>query len=253
MKMKRRILSLLLLLFILGSHLTVFAADIPRPTQDFYVNDFAGVLSEATKSHILQAGEQLQAQTTAQVVVVTMNSIGQEDIFNFSLALARDWGIGDADRNNGCLIFLSMADRQSYVQVGYGLEGRLTDSKTGRLQDDYLIPYMKEGDYSAGIQNLFDAIVQEVYTEYAFESPGNIQPQKKEEPFDWSLVIIGAVVVGLIVFTAIDNKTGWTQSLKTGDSDSSYNGRRGGGSSGSSGGSSGGGGSFGGGGSGRSW
>ena len=257
-RMKHRKSAVMLLLAVLVFSLggQAWAAALPRPTNEFYVNDFADVLSLDVEEHIVEIGNQLHAETTAQVVVVTVPSIGQEEIFTYSLALARDWGIGDAALNNGCLIFLSIEDRQSYVQVGYGLEGRLTDGRTGSLQDDYLIPYLKEGDYDGGVKNLYDAIVTEVYIEYEQMPPDNVTPVEPKEPFDWSLVVMGSVVVGLIVFATIDNHTGWTQSLNTGgsssDNDSSSSSRGGGGSS-SSGGSSGGGGSFGGGGSGRSW
>ena len=186
-------------------------------------------------------------------MVVTVDTVGDDDIFNYSLNLAREWGIGDKEKNNGCLIFLSIQDKKSYVQVGYGLEGRLTDGKTGKLQDDYLIPYLKEEEYNEGIKNLFDAIVLEVYSEYNIDSPEDVNPQKRKGSIDIGVIVGLVFIVGVAALAIIADKKGWADDYKNSvsgrDNGSSKGGSRGSGS----GGSSGGGGNFGGGGSGRSW
>lgn len=67
--------------------------------------------------------------------------------------MLRGWGIGSRDKNNGVLIVVATQDRQSRIEVGYGLEGALPDGLTGRLQDDTMLPYFKQGQYDKGIVN----------------------------------------------------------------------------------------------------
>ena len=246
--MKKLLLLALLIMSIFNSG--VFSAPDISHTNEFYVNDFANVLSDDVEKHIVDIGKKLCDRTTAQVVVVTVSTTGDEDIFDYSLNLAREWGIGGSEKDNGCLIFISVDDRKSYIQVGYGLEGRLTDGKTGKLQDDYLISYLKEGDYDNGIKNLFNAIVSEVYTEYNISPDDDIKPKKNSDPDDIYVFIIIPLIIFAIVFWAWwDNNYGSGPPPSYGSSGGSGRSSSGGGSSSSSGG----GGSFGGGGSGRSW
>src|SRR5699024_7310000 len=81
----------------------------------------------------------------------------------------REWGIGNREKNNGVLILLAVEDRKSRIEVGYGLEGALPDSKTGWIQDEYMLPYFSEDDYSTGILEGYKAILLEIYNEYGIE------------------------------------------------------------------------------------
>ena len=163
----KRILTLLIVVILLAVGVApVLAADLPKPTSEFYVNDFANVLSDKTKQMIVQDSAALAEKTGAQVVVVTIDSLGGQVLETYSLDLLRTWGIGAKDKNNGVLILLAVGDRKSRIEVGYGLEGRLPDGKTGRIQDEYMLPYYQTGDYDAGIKNGYLAVLQEVATEY---------------------------------------------------------------------------------------
>ena len=114
--------------------------DYPSPTSDFFVNDFASCLTDEDKSTIQALGEELYKKTKAQVVVVTVQSLGGRDIDSYSIGLAREWGIGDKDDDSGVLLLLSTGDRQVRIEVGKGLEGSLTDGKSGRILDSYAVP-----------------------------------------------------------------------------------------------------------------
>ncbi len=173
--MKKTNLCLAFILFIglLISFPSYGKAVIPDPTNEFFVNDFAGVIGNSDEQAIQLAAVQLQEATTAQVVVVTIQSLEGEPLEDYAYQLFKQWGIGTAEQNNGVLILVAIDDRQSRIEVGYGLEGALPDGKTGRIQDEYMIPYFKEDDYGSGIRNGFLAIVQEVYDEYGIE-PGNL-------------------------------------------------------------------------------
>jgi uncharacterized protein len=85
--------------------------------------------------------------------VVTIPSLGGDTIENYANELFSDWGIGKKDKNNGLLLLVAIGDRKARFEVGYDLEGVLTDLTTSRIQQDYMIPQFKEGDYNGGIRD----------------------------------------------------------------------------------------------------
>lgn len=142
------------------------------PTTEFYVNDYAGLLDEETKNYIINVNKKLYSQTGAQIVVVTVPSLEGDSLEDYATELFRDFGIGDKTKNNGLLLLLALKERQFRVEVGYGLEGILPDAKTGRIQDEYIIPYLKENEWNAGIKNGFNAFLEIISNEYNIEVGG---------------------------------------------------------------------------------
>ena len=158
------------------------------------------MLSGPARSYLQNLGRQLEQKTTAQLVVVTVKSLKGAPLEDYSLKLLRDWGIGQKEKNNGVLLLVSTGDRKSRVEVGYGLEGALTDSLTGQIQDQYMIPYFRKGTYEPGIAYGYEALARRIAKEYnvqlavsgyANHSPGNIQAgsegQSTEELFNKAL------------------------------------------------------------------
>jgi len=181
------------------------------------------------------------------------------------LQIGRQWQLGDAQLNNGVLILVVPSARQSRIEVGYGLEGALPDGKTGRIQDDYMLPYFRTNDYDQGLLNGYKAVVAEVAREY--EVTLNISPTEPV-PVDtnsrsapWWVTVLW--IVGLISLLWIDQRffNGFILGVIMGVLSTMFRGGgRGGGFGGGGfggggfgGGRSGGGGSFGGGGSSRGW
>lgn len=158
------------ILFLNGSNYAIVS-----PTKDFYVNDYANLLSEETKKYILQTNQDLNQKTGAQIVVVTVKNLEGKSIEEYANQLFREFGIGDKEKNNGLLLLCSYEDRMFRVEVGYGLEGCLPDGKTGRLQDEYIIPYLRENKFDEGIRNGYSAFLGEVAEEY------NITIDQREE------------------------------------------------------------------------
>ncbi len=147
----------------------------PEPTSDFFVNDYADILSDETEQEIQNTAVQLYTDTTAQVCVLTIDSLDGKDISEYSVEVFRDWGIGDAEKDNGVLILVSLNDREMWVTTGYGVEGTLTDVKLGQMRDIYAIPHYSEDDFDTGTRLLFGAIVNELRTvEYGIEPDENL-------------------------------------------------------------------------------
>lgn len=230
------------------------APSIPKPADNhFYVLDQAGVLSDTSEGKIQATSTQLAAKTKAQVVVVSVGSLQGIPIEEYALEILRQWGVGDKQLNNGVVILVAVDDRQSRIEVGYGLEGALPDAKTGRIQDEYMLPYFKTGEYEQGIQNGYAAVVNEVAKEYQVAltaSPAKPHSRENEPNFWdtlpwWGKLLLGLGVAGLILIDVVFFGGQFTWLLIS----LLMRGGRGGGP----GGGSGGGGSGGGGGSNRRW
>lgn len=162
-KKVKKIICLILLFLLLFSIRTV---GVVSPTKDFFVNDYADILTEETKNCIIQTNLELQQKIGAQIVVITVKSLEGKSIEEYATEVFRKFGIGDSEKNNGVLMLCSTEERLFRIEVGYGLEETLTDGKTGRIQDEYIIPYLRNNNYDEGIKNGFSAILEEISNEY---------------------------------------------------------------------------------------
>ncbi len=205
--MKKTVAGILCLILILPFICSLTHSDA------FYVNDNAGVLTESQEKNILASAKDLAGKTKAQIVVLTVKSLDGKPIEEYALDIARDWGIGDKDEDNGVLILLSTGDREVRVEVGLGLEGCLPDAKTGRLLDTYAIPYYQKNDFANGTEQLYYAILNEVRVEYGLERievpTANAANKDAQEPLPDDSMTSGEMlfmliaVVGFIVLVVL--------------------------------------------------
>ena len=222
----------------------------PNPTNDFFVNDFAGVLTKEDETEIFSNAENLYNACKAQVVVVTVDSLDGYEIEDYSIGLAREWQTGDSAEDSGILLLLSVSDREVRIEVGSGLEGALPDSKTGRILDTYGMEYFRNNNFSAGLAAVQNSLVNEVFIEYGLEPDKDYEPISDEEDLPIATVISFVVIfIFIIIRILVAHKHGGYYGSHRGG----FGGFGGfhGGSGGSSGGFRGGGGGFSGGGSSR--
>lgn len=213
--MKRWLIYFILLLQCFFATCATAAPQIPpKPTAaaGIYVQDYAQVLSAEDKRRLLSIGQELDDKTTAQLAVVTVKTLDGQPIEDYALSILREWGIGSKEKNNGALIVVAVQDRRSRIEVGYGLEGLLTDGLTGRIQDQAMIPYFRKGNYAAGIVNGYavtasliakDAGVQltAINSEQIAVPTKTTNNTDQEYPF-WLKLLIGA---GIVLLLIIDN------------------------------------------------
>lgn len=244
----------ILFLFLLTSGVQA-AAPIPQPGPGFYVLDEANVLSPETKALIVGTSENLAKQTKAQVAVVTVKSLNDQPVEELALSILRDWKLGDKELNNGLIILVAPVERKMRIEVGYGLEGRLPDAKTGRIRDEYMLPAFQKGNYDQGIRQGYSVIVKEVAQEYnvninlSSDDRATNTATKSKIP-TWAS-IIGIIILLVLVWFDYRYLNGFLFGFLLG---MLFRGGFGGGGGGGSGGDdSGGGGSGGGGGSSGSW
>lgn len=146
-----------------------FAALIAAPlaAQEFpelsgRVVDQANIIPDATEAELTQKLAALEEQSQRQLVIVTLNDLQGYDISDYGYQLGREWGIGDTERNDGALLIVAPNDRKTRIEVGYGLEGIMTDALSSLIIQNQLIPRFRDGDYAGGISAGTDSIVQQL-------------------------------------------------------------------------------------------
>jgi len=143
-----------LVLWLAGLWLAGVAQAVEVPYLSGRVVDEAGLLSPAVRDRVSAMSKEHEARTTNQVVVVTLPSLGGESIEDFATRAFETWKLGQAGKDNGVLVALSIEDRRYRIEVGYGLEAVLPDSLVGSLGRELLVPAFRAGDYGGGIAAL---------------------------------------------------------------------------------------------------
>ncbi len=146
-------LAVLLLLFL---PLSLMALDVPK--LDGRVNDRAGVFSLSQKQQLEQYLAALESETSAQMAVLTVKSLKGDSLESYSIRVVDEWKLGQAGEDNGVLLLLVLDERKVRLEVGYGLEGTLTDAKSGYIVREVMIPYFSKGDYAGGIMAASSAV-----------------------------------------------------------------------------------------------
>ncbi|MDD2377118.1 MAG: TPM domain-containing protein [Clostridia bacterium] len=189
----------LFLLFLTTNLANVQAADIEyKPTAQFFVNDFANILSDETEQEIFNIGLNIQEKTTAQLVIVTVPNMSGNFIESFTNELFNEWGIGAKEKNNGVLVIIAQEEKKIRIEVGYGLEGALNDAKVGRILDKYAVIPLKENNYDQAIIDSAKQIQGEIYTEYSID---NTVENPNFVPIDNSITIdTKYIIIAIIIF-----------------------------------------------------
>ena len=185
--------------------------DIPIPTVkgDVYVYDEDDIIDDNIEKQLNVLLIALEEQTGAEVAVVTIESLLGKEIEDYANNLANTLGIGKADEDNGVLLLISKSDERVRLEIGRGLEGCLTDSKCGRILDDYFVPYRENGEYSEGTYKTIEAVVSVIAKEYGISSIDGvneeialeIEAKEEEELKKLVRTFIIIIVVLIILFT----------------------------------------------------
>jgi uncharacterized protein len=260
----------------------------PLPPPTGYVNDYAGVIDRQTKDRLETTLTNLDREQQIQFAVVTVDSTNGQDIFDYSLAVARGWGLGAKDTSKPSLLLLvAIKDRKFQDQVSRHLEGDLPDGLTGQIKRENLVPAFRAGQYGKGLEDTINAYITELAAKRGFSTdkifaPGVTAPERPSNRSKGSVCISIFVLLAIVIFVlfvlvrigksggrgGFGGGSGWigwmiANAIMNSGRGSSSSGWSGGGFGGFGGGSSGGGGGgfggfggggdFGGGGSGGSW
>ena len=255
---------LLPLLLVLAAGPALAAPDFPALTGR--VVDDAGLLSASTETRLVRQLEDHENRTSNQVVVVTLPSLQGYTIERFGVELGRHWQIGQAGRDNGALLIVAPQERKVRIEVGYGLEGDLTDILSRAIIENEITPRFKRGDYEAGVEAGVGAMLLAIQGSY--KAPERKASRTADVSGRLVLLVFGGFLIVFLtqVFLAYKQrsvpapKNRRKRKIRDDDDDDDDGwgwtfggGGYGGGSFGGGGGFSGGGGSFGGGGASGSW
>jgi len=127
-----------------------------------FVNDFASIFTAEQKQNLETKLSAYEKQSTNEISVVTVKSLGGDYIENYAEKLFKDFGIGKKDKNNGLLLLIALEDREMRIEIGYGLEGDLTDAESASIIRNVLTPAFKKGDYYEGVNTATDLIINKL-------------------------------------------------------------------------------------------
>jgi uncharacterized protein len=252
------IIALCLLLVFSGSAFGVAPFKV-----ESYVTDQAGLLSETERSELAVKLDEYAKTTSNQILVVTIPSLDNEELVNFTEKIFELNKPGQKGRDNGLIVLVALKEHKVRLEVGYGLEAVLPDGKTGAIIRDQITPFFKNNDYYGGLSSGINAVITTISPDYVLTSNASVPVRhSKDRAFPFAFLV--AIVIFFISFIGNLSRGAQNQRYRhrRGFSEPWYwggGGFGGGGSNGSSGfgggggGFSSGGGSFGGGGSSGSW
>jgi uncharacterized protein len=200
------VLAILMIISLILSAGTTFATvNIPEaPTTDIYVQDYANIISPEVESQLLEKAHKLNEDTKGQIVFVTIKSLEGSTIDEYANELARKWGIGSREYNNGVLVLVSLAERKVRIEVATGLEGRITDVRATDIRKNIMGPYLSKDDFNNAFLKGFDALEKDVRIEYTAVTTSKEEstPAKDSNNTDIIIAII-IFIVSIIVISSI--------------------------------------------------
>ncbi len=246
MRLSRRLLALLLLAALAGT--AAAALPIPPPP-DHRINDFAGVLPAAERERLEEKLRSWERESSNQIVVAIFRSLDGESLEDYSIRLAQAWRIGQKSLDNGVIFLVFVDDRKMRLEVGYGLESKLTDALSSQILRQVVAPRFREGKIGDGIAAGLEAIEQVIAGTYKAAPQGQTGRARGGALFPIALLLIVVIGIFSIVVSGLRNshvrRQGWTGGSRGWGGPIIF---PGGGWSGVGGGGGGGGGDFGGGG-----
>lgn len=168
MSIKKVLSYTLVFLFLLFSFMLFntirSSASVPAPEvlQNTFVYDQASILSDDTEKIVNKMLNELEAKTSAEVAIITTPSLYGNSLEDYANKLFNQLGIGKKGKDNGVLLLISANNKKVRLEIGRGLEGVLTDSISGRILDDYFVPYRKINDYDSAVYFTTSAVANKI-------------------------------------------------------------------------------------------
>ncbi|MEI6597022.1 MAG: TPM domain-containing protein, partial [bacterium] len=167
---------IILLLFFACPALAYYNPGVPSG----FVNDYSGTLTIEQKQTLENKITQFSQETSNEISVVLISSLKEDTIENFAIKLFEDWKIGKKGKDNGVLVLVAKDDRQMRIEVGYGLEGALTDAQSNWIINQVMKPAFKNNDFYGGLDKAVDQVMTATKGEYV---PSENQTTTKAKSF----------------------------------------------------------------------
>lgn len=184
----RPVLVLMVAAAVLGLG-TGMAAAGDVPALKARVNDYADLLTPATVSSLEKALLEFERSQSTQIVVLTVTSLGGESLEGYSMQVAEAWKVGQKDLDNGAILLIAKNERKVRIEVGYGLEGSLTDMISGRIIRNVIVPAFRAGDFDQGVANGVAAMMAAVKGEFQAQ-PAKGRPRGRDSSASFLPLIV---------------------------------------------------------------
>ena len=155
------------------SFIPAISAEPSYPDYSSYVNDYAGVLQSDSKTQTEDLIAKVEKETNSEIAVAIISSLEGVSVEEYAVKLFEKWGVGKKKEDNGVLLLVAIEDRKLRIEVGYGLEGTITDLEAGNIIDNVIVPKFKQNDYSTGVYDGVVAIANEIYEEKGLTTISN--------------------------------------------------------------------------------
>ncbi len=172
-----------------------FALDVPK--LEGYVNDYANMISPQARAQLANELKSFEQTDSTQIVILTVPSLEGEVIEDFGIKVAEAWKIGQKGKDNGVIFLVARQDRKLRIEVGRGLEGRLTDLMAGRIIDLVVKPRFKRGDYDGGFIAGVSALIDASRGEFKADRSRRADKRESSSRLFTFLIFIGIAVVFL--------------------------------------------------------
>jgi uncharacterized protein len=180
------------------THPSAYALDVP-PLRG-YVNDYAGMISPQAKTTLENELKAFEQTDSTQVVILTIPSLEGEVLEEFSIKVAEVWKIGQKVKDNGVILLVAKQERKIRIEVGRGLEGRLTDLMSGRIIDLVIKPRFKRDDFDGGFIAGTSALIDATRGEFKVDGS---HPGRKEDTFSQILSVLFISGIILLVLGSV--------------------------------------------------
>jgi uncharacterized protein len=188
--------------FLLTVNLVACGAGTPAPEIREYVTDQAGLMSQGEREQLSQQLWEYDQKTTNQIIVVTVPTLGDEELIGFTEKLFQKYKPGQKDKNNGLMLLIAQQERKIRIEVGYGLEEKVPDGKAGTIIRDIIGPQFKTGNYYGGIAAGVYEIIHAISPEYTISNP---VPSSQPRGGDRSLPAAFIVALIFVIFSFLGN------------------------------------------------
>lgn len=183
---------------------------LAKPTG--HVNDDAGVIDAATKQAIETKLRAFKDKSGVEIAVAVVRTTGDRDIFDYSIAVARGWGVGaKTDDNPGALMLVAVDDRKYFTQVSKDLEDELPDGVVGSLQRQFLVPEFRKQNYAKGISDTIDAYIATIEQKtsgFAPPAPVGTTQDEAGSPSLFSIFCCLAVILFIVLLVWSNRNSG---------------------------------------------
>lgn len=219
MTCKNRIISLVMSLTVLVTFMVTLTGcassekiPIPKVEENVYIYDDDNIIEDDVEKELNAMLVDLEEKTSVEFVIISTKSLLNRSIEKYANNLFNTLGIGKKGKDNGVLLLFSRSDTKVRLEIGRGLEGCLTDSKCGRILDDYFVPYRENDEYTKATELTAKAVLSIIAKEYNVEIDGLDESLTDEEsntednsfPMWLTILIIFLIVAVLVILVHVD-------------------------------------------------